>query len=111
MKPNHSRCVHSLFDSFSLSGLLPQGLAFPFDFGFIRSTLGADGDPVDIMVLMDEPTLLDVRVIDVIEAARAAEVIQRGIKSTQKDDPSKTHTIEGWRPWVTRQTDSRLPGP
>jgi len=60
------------FDSFALSGLLPQGLAFPFDFGFIPSTLGPDGDPVDIMVLMDEPThvgcLLDVRIIGVIEA-------------------------------------------
>ena len=33
---------------FILGGLLPEGMMFPFDFGFIPSTLGADGDPVDI---------------------------------------------------------------
>jgi inorganic pyrophosphatase len=57
---------------FALGGLLAEGLAFPFDFGFIPSTLGEDGDPLDMMVLMDEPAhvgcLLDVRVIGVIEA-------------------------------------------
>lgn len=55
---------------FSLSNLLPQGFSFPFDFGFIPSTAAEDGDPLDIIVLMDEPAhvgcLLDVRIIGVI---------------------------------------------
>src|SRR5947209_18005210 len=59
---------------FSLGGLLAEGLAFPFDFGFIPSTAGDDGDPLDVMVLMDEPAhvgcLLDVRIIGVIEATQ-----------------------------------------
>src|SRR6202035_280241 len=60
------------FGLFKLGGVLPEGLAFPFDFGFIPSTLGDDGDPLDVLVLMDEPAhvgcLLDVRIIGVIEA-------------------------------------------
>ena len=59
---------------FSLGGLLPEGLSFPYDFGFIPSTRSDDGDPLDVMVLMDEPAhvgcLLDVRIIGVIEATQ-----------------------------------------
>src|SRR5678816_2339384 len=57
---------------FILGGLLPEGMIFPFDFGFIPSTLGDDGDPLDIMVLMDAPAqvgcLIDVRIVGIIEA-------------------------------------------
>jgi inorganic pyrophosphatase len=59
-------------DLFVLGGLLPEGMAFPFDFGFIPETTGGDGDPLDVIVLMDAPAhvgcLLDVRVIGVISA-------------------------------------------
>jgi inorganic pyrophosphatase len=65
------------YQTFALGGLLPEGLAFPFDFGFIPSTLAEDGDPLDVMVLMDEPAhvgcLLDVRIIGVIEAVEIKE--------------------------------------
>jgi inorganic pyrophosphatase len=57
---------------FELGGLLPEGMFFPFDFGFIPGTLADDGDPIDVLVLMDEPAhvgcVLDVRIIGAIEA-------------------------------------------
>jgi inorganic pyrophosphatase len=62
---------------FMLGGLLPEGMMFPFDFGFIPSTLGDDGDPLDIMVLMDAPAhvgcLIDVRIIGVIMAQQTED--------------------------------------
>jgi len=57
---------------FMLGGLLPEGMMFPFDFGFIPSILGEDGDPLDILVLMDAPAdvgcLIDVRLVGAISA-------------------------------------------
>jgi inorganic pyrophosphatase len=38
---------------------LPAGMAFPYDFGFVPSTKAEDGDPVDVLVLMDEPAFPD----------------------------------------------------
>jgi inorganic pyrophosphatase len=62
---------------FVLGGLLPEGMMFPFDFGFIPSTLGEDGDPLDILVLMDAPAhvgcLIDVRIIGVIKARQTED--------------------------------------
>lgn len=57
---------------FMLGGILPEGMMFPFDFGFLPSTLGEDGDSMDIMVLLDAPAqmgcLIEVRLIGVIKA-------------------------------------------
>ncbi len=62
---------------FALGGVLPAGAVFPYDFGFIPSTLGGDGDPLDVLVLMDEPAftgcLVAARVIGVIEADQTEE--------------------------------------
>ena len=56
---------------FTLTKVLPAGMTFPYDFGFIPSTKAEDGDPTDVLVLMDEPAfpgcVLKCRVIGVIE--------------------------------------------
>jgi inorganic pyrophosphatase len=62
---------------FFLHGVLPVGSAFPFDFGFVPSTLGEDGDPLDLLILMDEPAfpgcLVVARLIGVIEAEQTQD--------------------------------------
>jgi inorganic pyrophosphatase len=58
--------------------LLPLGMVFPYDFGFIPSTKAEDGDPLDALVLLDEPlqvgTLVEARLIGVIEAEQTEPV-------------------------------------
>jgi len=62
---------------FKLSGMLPVGTVFPFDFGYIPSTKGDDGDALDILLLMDEPAftgcLVPAKLIGVIEAEQTEE--------------------------------------
>jgi inorganic pyrophosphatase len=57
---------------FELKKVLPAGMTFPYDFGFVPSTKADDGDPIDVLVLMDEPAfpgcLLKCRAVGVIEA-------------------------------------------
>lgn len=69
---------------FQLKKVLPAGMAFPYDFGFIPSTLAEDGDPVDVLVLMDEPAfpgcLLKCRLIGIIEGEQFDK------KNTRRND-------------------------
>lgn len=57
---------------YKLSKVMPEGMVFPYDFGFVPQTRGEDGDPLDILVLTDEPLftgcLVDCVLIGVIEA-------------------------------------------
>jgi inorganic pyrophosphatase len=72
--PKGSRNKYS-FDpkklDFVLKKELPAGMAFPYDFGFVPSTKAEDGDPTDVLVLMNEPAfpgcLLRCRIIGIIE--------------------------------------------
>ena|SRR5581483_8113371 len=70
---------------FSLSGVLPAGAVFPFDFGFVPSTKAQDGDPIDVLLLMDEPAypgvLVQARFIGVITAYQT----ERDGKRTRND--------------------------
>lgn len=57
---------------FKLRAVLPAGAVFPYDFGFVPGTKAEDGDPIDVLLLMDEPAfagcVVPSRLIGVIEA-------------------------------------------
>jgi inorganic pyrophosphatase len=56
---------------FTLKAVLPAGMTFPYDFGFLPQTLAPDGDAIDVLLLMDEPAFPGIavraRLIGVIE--------------------------------------------
>jgi inorganic pyrophosphatase len=56
---------------FKLKKLLPLGMVFPYDFGFIPDTEGEDGDPLDVVMLCEFATFtgahVKCRLIGVLE--------------------------------------------
>jgi hypothetical protein len=60
------------YGMFQLDKSLPFGFSFPFEFGFVPSTIGGDGDPLDVLVLSDKATfpgcLVLGRVLGVLQA-------------------------------------------
>ncbi|MBV9341287.1 MAG: inorganic diphosphatase [Acidobacteria bacterium] len=69
---------------FELQKVLPSGMTFPYDYGFVPSTKAEDGKPVDVLVLMDEPAFpgctLSCRPIGVIKGE------QRSGKRKERND-------------------------
>lgn len=69
---------------FTVKAVLPAGMSFPYDFGFLPRTIAPDGDPVDVLLLMDEPAFPGVavraRLIGVIEGEQLD-----GKKKTRND--------------------------
>jgi inorganic pyrophosphatase len=92
---------------------LPIGQSFPFDFGFLPSTKGGDGDPLDVLVLTDEPTfvgcLIHAKVLGILEAEqtennkteRNDRVIAIPIEA--KSLKPAPRAIERLKPSVTRE--------
>jgi inorganic pyrophosphatase len=59
---------------FKFKKLLPDGMSFPCDMGFISATKGEDGQPLDALVLMEEISypgcLVECRLLGVIKAVQ-----------------------------------------
>jgi inorganic pyrophosphatase len=89
--PNGSRVKYAYDPAsglFQLKRALPEGMMFPFNFGFIPGTLGGDGDPLDILVMNQEPLisgcLLKARLLGVIK-----------VKQTEKGKTCRNDRLVG----------------
>jgi inorganic pyrophosphatase len=62
---------------FEMKKILPSGMVFPYDFGFIPDTKGEDGDPLDVIVLSEfnsfPGVMIKCRVIGGIMAEQTSE--------------------------------------
>lgn len=62
---------------FVLKKLLPAGLVFPYDFGFIPDTKGEDGDPLDVVSIAEFNTfpgcIIECRLIGCIVGKQDSE--------------------------------------
>ena len=78
--PKGSRSKYKFDDEiglFRITMALPFGMSFPYDFGFAPGTKAADGDPLDVLVLMDVPSfpgcVINARIAGVIEAEQTED--------------------------------------
>jgi inorganic pyrophosphatase len=62
---------------YRLNKVLPEGMSFPYDFGFVPQTKAEDGDPLDVLLLMDQPAypgiVVESRIVGVIEAEQTED--------------------------------------
>ncbi|HMU39523.1 MAG TPA: inorganic diphosphatase [Pseudomonadota bacterium] len=63
---------------FSLTRILPLGVTYPYDFGFVPQTLASDGDPLDVLVLIDALTYPGV--VIACRLLGALQVEERGLR-------------------------------
>ena len=72
---------------FRLSKILPSGMVFPYDFGFIPKTKGEDGDPLDVIVISEFNSfpgiIIKCRIIGGIKAEQSEE---KGSKKLIRND-------------------------
>ena len=61
--------------AYMLSSVLAEGMGFPYDFGFVPQTKDEDGDPTDVLLLMDTPAftgcVVESRVVGVIQCEQS----------------------------------------
>jgi inorganic pyrophosphatase len=65
------------FQAIALDKAMPVGFVFPFDFGFIPRTRAEDGDPLDLLLLLDGAVfpgcVVPCRLVGAIEAEQTIE--------------------------------------
>jgi inorganic pyrophosphatase len=82
-----------------LKQTLAEGLAWPYDYGFVPQTLADDGDPTDVLVLADVPTfsgcLLEVRILGAILLKKNG-VVNNRLVACSKRQPGVTLTTDAY---------------
>lgn len=90
----------SKFGLFQQKLLLPDGLLWPYDYGFIPRTLADDGDPLDVLFLGSEPTfagcLVKARVLGIVNLKKNGVENDRIIARPLRQ-PGLTQDTDGFK--------------
>ena len=102
--PRHSRNKYELdkeLGLYRLDRVLHSSVQFPGDYGFIPQTLGDDGDPLDVLVVMTMPVftgcLVEVRPVGIFhlmdrDAADEKIIAVPSSRTTQRYDRVRNYT-------------------
>ena len=116
-KGSHNKYAYDeAFGAFRFKAVMPEGNLFPHDFGFVPSTLGEDGDPLDVLILLDVSLhvgcLLSARPLGVIEAEQRerdgkAERNDRLLAvATKARTHAHVHRLEDLRPGLLDEIEA-----
>src|SRR4051812_27398458 len=95
---------------FRLDRPLYSPLHYPGDYGFVPGTLAGDGDPLDVLVLMSEPSftgcMIEVRPLGVLDLVDTDEVDQKILAVPNKSPRYEgLHTIDQVWPHMRREVE------
>ena len=86
---------------YEIDRILPHGLRFPFNFGFVPDTVAADGDPTDVLIILDESLFPGCRAMCRILGLLQAEQTENGhtvcnnrIVAVSVKDKTAPHAID-----------------
>jgi inorganic pyrophosphatase len=95
---------------FRLDRALYSPMHYPGDYGFIPGTLASDGDPMDVLVMVEEPSfpgcLIEVRPVGILNMIDQQEKDQK-ILAVPNRNPryDEIHTIDQIFPHVRREIE------
>lgn len=95
---------------FRLDRTLYSPMHYPGDYGFIPGTLAEDGDPLDVLALVNEPSftgcLIEVRPVGVLDMVDREEQDQKIIAvPTRNPRYDQIHTMDQVFPHVRRELE------
>lgn len=95
----HKYAFEPKYGIMKLKLTLAEGLAWPYDYGFVPQTLADDGDPTDILVIGDAPTfsgcLMEVRILGAILLKKNG-VVNNRLVACPKHQPGVTFKTDGF---------------
>lgn len=99
-----------------LGAVLAEGLSFPYDFGFVPSTRGEDGDPLDVLLFLDHGVpagcVVTARLIGVLEVRQreGREKWQRNDRfvavATHAPEHAHLHSLADLRPHLLDEVEA-----